>query len=387
MATSTNACERLAAPGGAAAKMSDGALWALFEQRGRAARRARQLFLTLIPEVAARRLHRRRFSSLEECARLVGGVSPGVVQAVLGLHRRLAPYPEVWDVVARCQVGWSVAARVPVREIARAPKAWARNLRELSKREIEALVKEAGDRRVKAATRAMVGGAHRGVSAGAVVQALLGAAGAQVLGGDGCGGERAGAREGEHVVRLELRLSREERMRLEEVRRERERACGERMSLGEVVMELVRDAWTQGDSARLHRVSDAERARVKAEAEVSAARSAGKEPPPRVRRWVWLRARGRCERPGCRRPGRHVHHLDGREGQAPHDPARLALLCDGCHGLVHTGCIENPGALPGQWKIRDPVAAPVLAERDQAYLRKRGEAGEAGEGPTRSGAG
>jgi len=59
MACSSKAREGAGAPAGAPEAMADGELWALFERRGRTARQARQLFLALIPEVAARRLHRR----------------------------------------------------------------------------------------------------------------------------------------------------------------------------------------------------------------------------------------------------------------------------------------------------------------------------------------
>lgn len=363
--------ERSSAPGGPVEGMADGELWALFQQRGAEARVARQRFLTLLPEVVGRRLHRRRFSSVGECARLVGGVSESVAQAVIALRRRLRPYPEIWGLVERCEVGWSVVARVPVEELRKNPRAWARNLTRLSKREIEVLLRRARGRRVAGAARAMVrGGAARagGESPSASVGGVVGTLPlpGQVRRG------APGQCDRPSVVRLDLRLSAEERAQLEDVRRDRERAGGERLSVGELLMELVRDAWIRGDAARLRKVPAKEKARVRKEAEVSARRCRGKEPPPKVKRWVRLRAGGRCERAGCRRPGEHIHHLDGRRGPTPHRPERLALLCEGCHGLVHSGCIENPRALPGQWRVRagsDSTGAPGRA--DPRYLEER----------------
>jgi len=125
-------------------KLSDSELWVLFSELGTFTRQARQRFLAMLPEISRRRLHRRRsFPSLLACAQQVGGVSQRTVESILALHRRLRTTPRIWRLVETAEVGWSVIDRVPQALLEADPIAWERNLRELSKREIEALVRAA----------------------------------------------------------------------------------------------------------------------------------------------------------------------------------------------------------------------------------------------------
>jgi 5-methylcytosine-specific restriction endonuclease McrA len=69
------------------------------------------------------------------------------------------------------------------------------------------------------------------------------------------------------------------------------------------------------------------------------------KPPPKVadpelltRDWKAMRERvrreagGRCQMPGCTRPGRYVDHIiERRDGGAVFDRANLRLCCAPCH--------------------------------------------------------
>jgi hypothetical protein len=48
--------------------------------------------------------------------------------------------------------------------------------------------------------------------------------------------------------------------------------------------------------------------------------------PDKIKQAVFLRDRS-CRFPGCRRPIAHYHHINGRRGPNPHDPANLVGLC------------------------------------------------------------
>lgn len=48
-----------------------------------------------------------------------------------------------------------------------------------------------------------------------------------------------------------------------------------------------------------------------------------------------VRARFRCEFPGCVAPAEHVHHRAGRCGNDPHHLDNLMVLCRGHHDEIH----------------------------------------------------
>ena len=58
--------------------------------------------------------------------------------------------------------------------------------------------------------------------------------------------------------------------------------------------------------------------------------------PPRVRREVLARARGRCQAPGCRNTHfQELHHIIPRAKGGTNDPKNLIVLCSRCHALWH----------------------------------------------------
>ena len=69
--------------------------------------------------------------------------------------------------------------------------------------------------------------------------------------------------------------------------------------------------------------------------------------PPRIRRLVWRRDRGRCTLDGCRSAANlEIHHLVAREDGGTHEPSNLTLACDGCHAAIHRGLITVTGRAP-----------------------------------------
>ena len=69
--------------------------------------------------------------------------------------------------------------------------------------------------------------------------------------------------------------------------------------------------------------------------------------PPRIRRRVWRRDRGRCTLDGCRSAANlEIHHIVAREDGGTHDPSNLTLACDGCHAALHRGLITVRGRAP-----------------------------------------
>lgn len=102
--------------------------------------------------------------------------------------------------------------------------------------------------------------------------------------------------------------------------------------------------WATFEAARAHltrEIEQIDRARS-AEKERRKRRTEGWWTMANARRTVQARSGGRCELagPDCQGRAREVHHVFGRGGMDPHDPAKLLHLCghgnqDGCHGYVH----------------------------------------------------
>ena len=94
--------------------------------------------------------------------------------------------------------------------------------------------------------------------------------------------------------------------------------------------------------------------------------------PPRTRRAVLRRDRGRCVVPGCRN-ARYVdvHHIVPRAKGGKHTPTKLAALCSAHHTAAHDGRLRVEGTAPGNLRIthadgRPYGAAPSHAGRDAA---------------------
>lgn len=70
--------------------------------------------------------------------------------------------------------------------------------------------------------------------------------------------------------------------------------------------------------------------------------------PPRVRRAVVRRDRGRCVVPGCRASRWiDVHHLRPRASGGGHVPENLAVVCTAHHAAIHDGRLVVTGRAPG----------------------------------------
>ncbi|MBL8619806.1 MAG: HNH endonuclease, partial [Myxococcales bacterium] len=74
--------------------------------------------------------------------------------------------------------------------------------------------------------------------------------------------------------------------------------------------------------------------------------------PPRTRRAVLRRDRGRCVVPGCRN-ARYVdvHHIVPRAEGGDHTPTKLAALCSAHHTAAHDGRLRVDGIAPGKLRF------------------------------------
>lgn len=74
--------------------------------------------------------------------------------------------------------------------------------------------------------------------------------------------------------------------------------------------------------------------------------------PRRIQKFVYARAGGKCESPGCGKPGEHFHHTTPFALKKEHNPDKIRLLCQAHHDIAHYGLIDNEDECPGKWEIR-----------------------------------
>jgi len=115
-----------------------------------------------------------------------------------------------------------------------------------------------------------------------------------------------------------------------------------------------------------------DRAHCDAERIDPATRRARQEIPPKVRRFVWRRDRGRCCVPGCR-ASRYleVHHVRPRAAGGGHEPENLLLICGAHHRALHDGQLTITGRAP-------ELAVVTHVGRDQVADEVRGALVEMG---------
>lgn len=74
--------------------------------------------------------------------------------------------------------------------------------------------------------------------------------------------------------------------------------------------------------------------------------------PRKIQKFVYARAGGKCESPGCGKPGEHFHHTTPFALKKEHNPDKIRLLCQAHHDIAHYGLIDNEDECPGKWEIR-----------------------------------
>ena len=119
-----------------------------------------------------------------------------------------------------------------------------------------------------------------------------------------------------------------------------------------VVCEQCDQGWRESAGKRFA-LDASELARVRCDAqhigslETTEPRRATQDVPPRVRRLVWRRDRGRCTIDGCRSAANlEIHHIVAREDGGTHDAWNLTLACDACHAAIHRGLVTVTGKAP-----------------------------------------
>ncbi len=124
-----------------ASRLSDLELYNRCRKYGMNAKVWSRRFAGLLPEVAKRSLHRRKgFTSIQEFAAKVGGMSEYSVERVLQLHLRIKDKPFLLKIFESGTEGWSKIDRVSYIATTETDQFWADQLTKLSKGALELYV-------------------------------------------------------------------------------------------------------------------------------------------------------------------------------------------------------------------------------------------------------
>ena len=113
--------------------------------------------------------------------------------------------------------------------------------------------------------------------------------------------------------------------------------------------------------------------------------------PPRTRRAVLRRDRGRCVVPGCRN-ARYVdvHHIVPRVEGGKHTPTKLAVMCSAHHKAAHDGRLRVEGTAPDKLRVTHadgrPYGAPPSHVRDVEAGASPPAGGKVADAPAQAGA-
>lgn len=123
--------------------ISDQKLYNLCKKYGEQARRWRQKFMGLLPEVNKRKLYKRRgFSSIFEFAAKLGGLSQEQVRRVLNLEKRFKDKPALREMLINGEVSINKLARIVSIATRENQETLAEQVRVLSKSALETLVRD-----------------------------------------------------------------------------------------------------------------------------------------------------------------------------------------------------------------------------------------------------
>jgi hypothetical protein len=130
-----------------------------------------------------------------------------------------------------------------------------------------------------------------------------------------------------------------------------------KFQIGLTICKSCNQGWQQGAGAEVP-VDAATVARAKCDAQYIGSIDtnepvrATQDIPPKTRRYVEHRDKGKCTLPWCRAAANlEIHHIVAREDGGSNDPENLAQLCDGHHSQLHQGLITITGQAPDKLVI------------------------------------
>lgn len=329
------------------ADLSDDELYAKCQQYGLNAKNWLRRFAGLLPEVAKRRLYRKkRFLSVQEFATKLAGMSSYAVDKILNVHSKLQNKPALLKQLESGEQGWSKIEKVAYIATPETDKEWARKVESLPQRALEICVR---DYREKFTLKSEAENNPQILQPSPFHRFSFPIS---------------------QIVDFELRLLKQ--------RLEKEKKCS-------LSWDQVFEAVTKGEGMTcpkcakkktvIHLCPDCARRR--------ALMAKGREIPAAVRQFVKAKYGEKCVFPKCKKPAKVMHHTKRFSLNKSHDLDCIVPLCKEHHDLAHAGLIENEEGPPEKWKLREKPEKNTLravVDRKVQRFKKNSTGGMAGNG-------
>jgi len=291
--------------------MTDKELYELCQQYGKQARKWKNKFVALLPEVYKRRLYKKKkFCSIHEFAAKVGGVSRGVVDEALRLGEKFKETPKLLEL--RPEVGISKLRAVAGVVTKETESFWTEKVQNMTRGSLETLIRDTRQERENK-----------------IIDS-------QKIPGDG-DEENEPTRQ-----RFGMDLDEETIFQLKLIKQKFEKEKGEPLCWDEVMKMAAKELLVE-KSVREYKTKPSKSRAVPAKKR--------REQPKK------------CVVPGCKEPAQVIHHPERYAITKNHD--RLASMCKAHHELAHRGYVDEQH----DFEIRvQPVVDPIKQFVDQKML-------------------
>lgn len=276
------------------AKLDDAELQKYSQLVGANARKWKNHFVALLPEIARRGIYKKKFTSISEYAAKVGGVGKKTVEAVFQLEKHIADKPALKELIP--EVGLNkvrVVARIATKEN---QKELAIKVKTMTKSALEEVARS--ERNNKTLFSQIPPGRNR---------------------------------EREYIG---FHMSKKNALELRKFKLKLEKQKKQKVDFNEVLEELLKIAKEDPKKVRSRKTKPGKSRGVGAA----------------QKRDLENTHNGCCAYPGCNKPSTQFHHPDRFALNGSHN--RIVPLCDTHHELAHQGLIENEEKPPNEWFIR-----------------------------------
>jgi hypothetical protein len=304
------------------ATLSDKKLYELCQQYGSDIRSLQKKFASLLVEVEKRGLYKiYGFHSIHEFAAKLAGMSPGTVDEIVRVSKKLEDKPLLKNLME--EQGWSKLKVVATVATPETERLWAEKVKEMSKATLETLVRE-----IK---------------------------------------KQEEIRPGAEMSTLSFHVTKETETKLRILKQKLEKEKGEVLSWNQVMEELLKR-----NSEVQEGVEESNLEKMKQTIQETLPKVSKRYIPASVKNYLHQKYHDQCGYPGCKYPSTIVHHTRRFSLIPNHDPDFLVPLCKNHERLAHHGLIEQEEKQPENWQIR--FQADHNSEKfliDQWVVKKR----------------
>lgn len=297
-------------------KMSDKELYKFCQECARHIHAWRHKFAMVLPEVAARKLYKRRgFGSIYEFAAKMAGMSKYSVDETLRVLKKVENKTALKEVVESHGVN-----RVkPILSIVNEgdEKFWAEKARLMGKTALETYVKTY---RLEILPRKDSKPENTNGSANKKVK-----------------------------VTMELSVELLEKLKSMKGESDWEDLMNTLLQNKLALKETIKETISEKGCVAQPTTTTTTVAAVGAKPEV--ARTKSRHIPAKIKRFVIGRSGGLCAYPGCSKPYKILHHTQRFALEKIHDPDRLTPLCEGHERIAHLGLIGEENRRAGEWNL------------------------------------